>query len=50
MQEVGSVRVKNTKSILVKNLLDVCIGSLLFYLCGFAFAFGEGNAFIGDQI
>ena len=47
MVEVGSVRIKNTKSILVKNLLDACVGSVMFFLYGWAFSFGKGNAFVG---
>ena len=47
MVEVGSVRIKNTKSILVKNLLDACVGSIMFYLYGWAFCLGTGNSFIG---
>ena len=42
------MRLKNTKSILVKNIIDACVGSLMFYLVGFGFAFGRGNAFIGN--
>ena len=47
--EVGSVHMKNTKNILTKNLGDATIGALCFYLLGYAFAFGEGNSFIGDN-
>eukprot|EP00116_Pleurobrachia_bachei_P006179 sb/3466441/ len=46
MIEVGSVRIKNTKSILIKNLLDCCFGSVVFFAYGWALAFGESNAFI----
>ena len=24
-----------------KNLLDACLGSLIYYICGFAFAYGQ---------
>jgi ammonia channel protein AmtB len=47
---VGSVRSKNAKNIVLKNLLDACFGSLAFYLVGYGFAFGDadhGNDFIG---
>ncbi|KAL5246906.1 hypothetical protein ACHWQZ_G018946 [Mnemiopsis leidyi] len=47
--EVGSVRMKNTKNILIKNMLDACIGALSFWLIGYAFAFGENNRFIGAE-
>jgi Ammonium Transporter Family len=46
---VSSVRSKNAKNIVLKNLLDACIGALTFYLIGYGFAFGQekGNNFIG---
>lgn len=53
MLEVGCVRVKNTKSILLKNTMDICVSAIAFWMCGFAFAFGvddDGevdNDFIG---
>lgn len=54
MLSAGSVRAKNTKTIILKNLLDSCIGAVCFWLVGFAFAFGgdldsqqSGNTFIG---
>ena len=43
----GSVREKSTKSIILKNLLDVCAGAVAFFVVGYAFAFGAGNSFIG---
>jgi ammonia channel protein AmtB len=46
--EVGSVRMKNTKNILTKNLLDPCISALSFWIIGYAFAFGDDNRFIGE--
>lgn len=39
--EVGSVRHKNSQSILIKNLCDSAIGCLGFWLIGYAFAFGD---------
>jgi len=48
----GLVRSKNTKNILLKNILDACAGSLGFWVVGYAFAYGEangGNPFIGDS-
>jgi len=45
----GSVRQKNVKNILFKNLLDACGGALGFWLLGYAFAYGEGPTFIGGS-
>jgi Amt family ammonium transporter len=51
--EVGCVREKNTKNILMKNLLDPCIGAVCWWTVGYGFAFGNTNkddtssAFIG---
>ncbi|KAJ8023646.1 Ammonium transporter 1 member 2 [Holothuria leucospilota] len=48
--EAGSVRAKNTTNILLKNLLDVCLGAVAYWGVGYAFAFGNpGNAFIGHN-
>ena len=57
--EAGTVRAKNTKNILLKNLLDACMGALTWYFIGYGFAYdacsgkttpicaGKTNAFIG---
>lgn len=44
--EAGFTRSKNTANILMKNLLDFCFGSLLFWLFGFRIMFGV-DAFAG---
>eukprot|EP00179_Madagascaria_erythrocladioides_P014093 CAMPEP_0198365446 /NCGR_PEP_ID=MMETSP1450-20131203/154176_1 /TAXON_ID=753684 ORGANISM="Madagascaria erythrocladiodes, Strain CCMP3234" /NCGR_SAMPLE_ID=MMETSP1450 /ASSEMBLY_ACC=CAM_ASM_001115 /LENGTH=540 /DNA_ID=CAMNT_0044072897 /DNA_START=131 /DNA_END=1753 /DNA_ORIENTATION=+ len=50
MLTAGSVRTKNTKNVLLKNFLDACVGSLAYYLFGWAFAYGEAsNSFIGHS-
>jgi hypothetical protein len=36
--EAGSVRAKNTKNILLKNILDCCIGALIWWSWGHALA------------
>ena len=36
--EAGSVRTKNTKNILLKNLLDACLGAVIWWVCGFMIA------------
>ena len=38
--ENGTVRSKNSKNILIKNLFDACAGAITFYLVGYGFAFG----------
>ena len=38
MLEAGSVRTKNTRNILLKNLLDACIGALIWWAWGFGTA------------
>lgn len=40
MLEAGTVQRKNIKNILIKNILDVCITGLSFWLVGYALAFG----------
>jgi Amt family ammonium transporter len=45
--EVGFARRKNTVNILAKNFMVVALSSISFYLLGFGFMFGDGNAFIG---
>lgn len=46
----GSVRTKNTMNILIKNVLDACAGALAYYVCGYAFAYGDSsNSFIGHS-
>lgn len=49
MLTAGSVRSKNTKNVLLKNVLDACVGSIAYFLFGWAFAYGpKGNLFIGS--
>ena len=46
--ESGTVRTKNTANILIKNLLDACIGVIGWYFLGYGFAFGkDAGGFIG---
>ncbi|KFM26697.1 Ammonium transporter 1 member 3 [Auxenochlorella protothecoides] len=40
----GAVRAKNAKNIILLNLLDACLGSMCWYITGFAFAFGDPTA------
>ncbi|OAY80799.1 Ammonium transporter 1 member 3 [Ananas comosus] len=46
----GSVRAKNAMNIMLTNVVDAVVGTISYYLFGFAFAFGAGsrsNPFIG---
>lgn len=47
MCEAGFTRAKNTGNILMKNLMDFCIGTPAFWLVGFGIMFGSGTAFFG---
>lgn len=48
----GSVRQKNVKNIMLKNLLDACGGALGFWSVGYAFSYGGADpsfkSFIGN--
>ena len=41
MVEAGFTRAKNTGNILMKNLMDFCIGTVMFILIGFGLLLGE---------
>ena len=41
MVEAGFTRAKNTGNILMKNLMDFCIGTVVFILIGFSLLLGE---------
>lgn len=47
--EAGLTRAKSVANIMMKNLMDFAVGVLAFAAVGFAFAFGEGNGFIGTE-
>ena len=46
--EAGFTRAKNTGNILMKNLMDFCIGTPAFWLVGFGLMFGKGPGIIGS--
>jgi Amt family ammonium transporter len=48
MVEAGFTRAKNAGNIIMKNMMDFASGSLVYWICGFAFMFGAGNGFIGQ--
>ncbi len=45
--EAGLTRAKNAGNIIMKNLMDFCIGTPMFWLVGFGIMFGSGSAFFG---
>ena len=45
--EAGFTRAKNTGNILMKNLMDFCIGTPCYWLFGFGIMFGAGSSMIG---
>jgi len=49
MLETGCCRVKNAQNVLMKNMVNVCVGTLGWWICGWAFAYGSDPAggFIG---
>ena len=48
MVETGFTRAKNAGNIIMKNLMDFCIGTVVFILIGFSFLLGEDfMGFIG---
>ena len=52
MLTAGSVRSKNTKNVLIKNVFDACVGAFAYFIFGYAFAYGSdddnrASSFIG---
>ncbi len=47
--ESGLTRAKNANNIMMKNLMDFCMGSLAYWAVGFGIMFGAGNAFFGTS-
>ena len=47
MCEAGFTRAKNTGNILMKNLMDFCIGTPVYWLLGFGLMFAGSGALIG---
>jgi len=48
MVEAGFTRAKNAGNIIMKNILDLSIGSVLFWLLGFGIMFGGSSALFGN--
>jgi Amt family ammonium transporter len=56
MLEVGTVRSKNAKNLMIKNIMDLASGAFTWWAIGFPFAYGAGdysggppNGFIGAR-
>eukprot|EP00933_Yihiella_yeosuensis_P056505 TRINITY_DN5571_c0_g2_i1.p1 TRINITY_DN5571_c0_g2~~TRINITY_DN5571_c0_g2_i1.p1 ORF type:complete len:557 (+),score=109.47 TRINITY_DN5571_c0_g2_i1:239-1909(+) len=55
MLEAGCCRMKNAQNVLMKNLVNVCVGTLGWWIFGWGFAYGStrdgklGNKFIGYE-
>ncbi|PQO43098.1 ammonium transporter [Blastopirellula marina] len=48
--ECGFTRAKNACNIIMKNLMDFSVGSLVFWLVGFGLMFGATNGFCGTNM
>ena len=49
MVETGFTRAKNAGNIIMKNLMDFCIGTPAFWLVGFGIMFGAGKQIMAVQ-
>lgn len=51
LRESGQVRYKNFKNVLLKNVLNACVGGIVWWLWGYGIGFGsrEKGGFIGDK-
>jgi Amt family ammonium transporter len=47
MVETGFTRAKNAANIMMKNMMDFCIGSICFWAIGFGLMFGVSNGLFG---
>ena len=47
MVEAGFTRAKNAGNIIMKNLMDFCLGTLVFWFLGFGLMFAGSGPFIG---
>lgn len=48
MVETGFTRAKNAGNIIMKNLIDFCIGTPVFWLVGFGLIFGGTSSLVGS--
>lgn len=47
MLETGFTRAKNAGNIVMKNVIDICIGAPVFWMVGFGIMYGRGNPVAG---
>ncbi|MEZ5171385.1 MAG: ammonium transporter [Acidimicrobiia bacterium] len=47
MVETGLTRGRDAANIVMKNMMDFCIGALIYFAFGYALMFGVGNGWIG---
>lgn len=50
MVECGFTRAKNAVNILMKNLMDFSVGTIVFFFVGFGLMFGTSNGFFGTSL
>merc|ERR1719447_598592 len=43
MVEAGTCRVRSVQNVLMKNLVDVCVGTLCWWAIGWSIAYGTGE-------
>ena len=49
MVEAGFTRAKNAGNIMMKNLMDLCMGALAYWAVGFGLMFGASTGFVGGS-
>lgn len=47
--EAGSVSRRNVQNIIFKNIMDACLGSIIWFCFGYGVAWGKGSAIGGDS-
>ena len=50
MLEVGFTRMKNVGTVVAKIIVNLSISSIVYWICGFALAFGAATGWIGNLI
>src|SRR5262252_616377 len=50
MLEVGFVRMKNAGTVMAKILVNLGIASIMYWICGFAFAFGAASGWLNNLV